>query len=260
MDARLKLADAYVALEEPKSAIQECRRVLAASVSNTEQKAKAHYLSGVAHLALGNAKKSLSQLLQALKLRPDTETWLALGNLRLRYKKFQVAIRCYQMAIKQNPESAEAYQRLGDVYAFMNDPNEAVEAYKHAIQLKPDSASVHNSLARYYAEQGTNLAEALELANTALAMEPKSAIFHDTLGWIYYKKGMLEKAIVELQDASFYAPDDPRINYHLGLAYSDHGDSDKAYRKLKAAIDTDTTFPEIDDAKKILQEIDQRRQ
>jgi hypothetical protein len=70
---------------------------------------------------------------------------------------------------------------------------------------------------------------------------------------------MIQEAISELTTAELDASNNPQINYHLGLAYYSGGDIDGAYRKLKAAVNTRTTFPEIDEAKKILQEVEAKR-
>jgi Tfp pilus assembly protein PilF len=81
---------------------------------------------------------------------------------------------------------------------------------------------------------------------------PKSAAVMDTLGWIYYLKGSYLNAISELQDSVGLEPDNPVINYHLGLAYYKNNQPDAAKEFLEKALKIDPNFKGADDARRIL--------
>jgi len=177
-----------IALKTPLKTISECQKILDPSnpnralISQTD-KAEAHHLSGIAHLALGNNKKALSQLQLASELNPDSaEIYATMGNFYSQQKQFSEAKRYHQMAIERKEDTASAHQGLADVYTQLGETDKAIAEYNRTIELSPDSPSAYNNLAWYYATQEINLDNALELANKALTMTPQSAIFRDTLG------------------------------------------------------------------------------
>ena len=77
----------------------------------------------------------------------------------------------------------------------------------------------------------------------------------DTLGWIYYRKGMNSAAVRELERAVEISPKDPLMRYHLGMAYNQSGEINKARIALREALALSTTFPGADEAKKTLAEL-----
>ena len=109
-----------------------------------------------------------------------------------------------------------------------------------------------NNLAWIYAEDGTNLDQALQLAQTAKAQLPDSAQASDTLGWIYYKKGLATLAITALKDGVSQNRSNPIIHYHLGLAYAKSGNKPEAQRSLEQALKLNPQFEGAADAKRVL--------
>jgi len=259
--AQLRLANAYIALKTPLKTISECQKILDPSnpnralISQTD-KAEAHHLSGIAHLALGNNKKALSQLQLASELNPDSaKIYATMGNFYSQQNQFLEAKRYHQMAIERKEDTASAHQGLAYVYTQLGETDKAIAEYNRTIELSPDSPSAHNNLAWYYATQEINLDTALEMANKALTMTPQSAIFRDTLGVLYYKKKMYPQAIIELRTASLGAKDNPQIYYHLGMAYLADGKPDIARQNLLASLDINPNFPKATEAKKLLEQI-----
>jgi Flp pilus assembly protein TadD len=99
---------------------------------------------------------------------------------------------------------------------------------------------------------GQNLDVALQLAQTAKAKLPDSAQVSDTLGWILYKKGLINVAIPHLRRGVEQNPSNPNIHYHLGLAYSENGETANARRSFEQALKLNPQFREAEDAKRAL--------
>jgi tetratricopeptide (TPR) repeat protein len=78
----------------------------------------------------------------------------------------------------------------------------------------------------------------------------------DTLGWIYYLKGSYLNAVAELQDSLELDPDNPVINYHLGLAYFKNSQPGAAKEFLEKALKIDQTFKGAKEARRVLEEIE----
>ena len=74
----------------------------------------------------------------------------------------------------------------------------------------------------------------------------------DTLGWVYYKKGLYQNAIAEFSDCLKQIPDNPTVTYHLGMAYYQKGDLEKARTVLKKALQLDANFSGANEARETL--------
>ena len=60
--------------------------------------------------------------------------------------------------------------------------------------------------------------------------------FQDTYGWIAYRQGKLEDARTYLEPAAAGLPDDPLVQFHLGMTYADLGENEKAIDQLTRAV------------------------
>lgn len=106
------------------------------------------------------------------------------GKKYVQRKQFQSAVSKFELALKENPESAEAYGGRGD--AFMG-------------------------LKRY--------ADALDDYNKALALEPDNKDFYKGRGWAYLSLEQFLKAIADYKKAISLDPRDPVLYSDLGRCY-----------------------------------------
>jgi Flp pilus assembly protein TadD len=129
---------------------------------------------------------------------------------------------------------------------------DAETEYQHTLALDPRAAVAANNLAWLYVAGNRNLDQALQLAQTAQHQLPDEPRVSDTLGWIFVKKNMAPQAIPLLEASVRIAPGDPTFQYHLGMAYVQTGDWDKARRALKQALALKPDFDGAADAKSAL--------
>jgi Flp pilus assembly protein TadD len=64
------------------------------------------------------------------------------------------AIRAYKRALQLRPNSAEAYNKLGDAYFFAGRFDDAIGAYKEAARVQPQQPDAYYNLALAYFEVG----------------------------------------------------------------------------------------------------------
>jgi Flp pilus assembly protein TadD len=170
------------------------------------------------------------------------------------------AIEEYRKALSYRPNYGEAYSGLGDAYLTKGMTQEAVKEYKNAVRVLPVSALIsvpaYNNLAYIYAEEEHDLDEALSLAQKAKRLLPNHPDVADTVGWISYKKGLYDEAVANLKAAVKGSPDNPIIRYHLGAAYYKQGARDEAAAELKKALEIDDKFEGVEDAKRLLAELE----
>lgn len=80
------------------------------------------------------------------------------------------------MAIRVNPECAEAYSNSGNVYKERGQLAEALENYRLAVSLKPDFIDGYINLASALVSVG-DLEQAVQAYITALQYNPVKKIF-----------------------------------------------------------------------------------
>ena len=119
---------------------------------------------------------------------------------------------------------------------------------RHALLLSPDQPFVLNYLGYSYAEQNRNLEEARHMLERALAQKPHDGAFLDSLGWIILKQKHVAEAIAQLQEAAELTPEDPTVNYHLGVAYWEAGRRVEAENQWRRSL---ILNPDADDLPKI---------
>jgi Tfp pilus assembly protein PilF len=77
----------------------------------------------------------------------------------------------------------------------------------------------------------------------------------DTLGWILVEQGNTARGLPLLQSASTLAPEVADIRYHLALGLVKSGDKAKARKELEQLLATGKTFPDIEAARALLNQL-----
>jgi tetratricopeptide (TPR) repeat protein len=131
---------------------------------------------------------------------------------------------------------------VGMILQMQNNPVEAIKAYERALKIDPSAPVPANNVAFLYAETDGNLDQALSLAKAAAERLPDEPAITDTIGWVYYKKQLPVLAVAAFEQAVQKAPRNPEFQYHLGLAYVQAGDTQKARRALEEALRLSPTF------------------
>ena len=83
---------------------------------------------------------------QAIRCQPElADNWVNLGNVFQDLDDLQKSIACYKKALTLNPQIPQAYLNLGLVYKELGRHTEAVSCLKRAIELDPEyeNALVH---------------------------------------------------------------------------------------------------------------------
>ena len=169
-----------------------------------------------------------------MELEPNvTGFHLSLGGFYARHNLLDKAVKEFNLALQQNPNSLPALMGLGILYQGQNQIDKAKEAYQKALKVNPKFAPAANNLAYLYAEKGENIDEAFNLAQSAKEQFPDDPSIADTLGWVYYKKNIYTRAIVYFKEALEKVKDNPVIHYHLGLAYFKNNQKDRPGQELK---------------------------
>jgi cytochrome c-type biogenesis protein CcmH/NrfG len=75
----------------------------------------------------------------------------------------------------QNPQSAEAWIQLGNLYFDTDNNEKAIGAYQNSLALKPDNANVLTDMGVMYRRSGKP-AEAIKAFSKAIAVDPRHEV------------------------------------------------------------------------------------
>jgi len=177
---------------------------------------------------------------------------MLMGMVYYKNKKYPEAEKTFQELIKQTKgQSDDAYYFLGSVYLDQKQYDKAEKAFRKAIDINPNSANALNALGFMFADRGVKLDEATELISRALEINPTAPHILDSMGWVLFKKGDLQGAEKYIQKASRQY-EDAEILDHLGIIYEEMGKKELARQMFERVLELD---PSRQAVKKRLQEL-----
>ncbi len=237
----------FIQLEKMNEAEENLKRAV-----NLTPNSYAPYLLLIHIYGMQNEKdKALSLLDNASEksLLAEDRINLLFGIAHLQFKNYDEAIKYLRKAHQLNPDDDFIAFHLASSYEQNGDSFRAVYYLKKAIKINPENAEALNYLGYMFAEEGTNLNEAMFLIEKALQIEPDNGYFVDSLGWVYYQKGLLDKALTQLNRAiellKAEGEDDAIIREHLGDAYYEKGEFLKAKEQWGISLSLDSTREEV---------------
>ena len=177
----------------------------------------------------------------------------------------------------------QAQGRLDEAHALLDDvrarlPDAVMPQLLEAARLER-AFDIEGAIAIYerlYAADSSNLIVANNLASLLSAhrdddesVERAHTIarrlrgtdfppFQDTYGWIQHRRGNYDEALAYLEPAAASLPNDPLVQFHLGMTYFSLQRHDEARDVLGRAIEIagDAPLPQFDRARELLNELD----
>lgn len=152
-------------------------------------------------------------------------------------------------ALAANPDSGELKWAKAGLLERNGDIEGAIAVYEALYKENSANPIVANNLASLlssYRSDEESLARAEVIARRLRGSTV--APYQDTFGWIAYQRGHYEDAASELEKAAAGLPEDPTVQYHLGMAYLALDRRDEAmaqFRKVTALADAEDNRPAI---------------
>src|SRR5262249_42640514 len=209
-------------------------------------------LRGKIYAAQGDFTHAEQDLLKAIDSDPNlVPAYLLLAQLYLATNREQQAIEELNKSMQKN-KNASALMLLGMIQDRLKNFEAARDAYEKLLALVPNSSLALNNLAVLYSERLGQLSKASDLATKAREASPNEPVIADTLGWILFKKGDYGNALRLLRESGGKLPDQPEIQFHLGMAHYMLGEEEPARIALQKAADASADFPGKDEARQRL--------
>ncbi len=164
--------------------------------------------NAVAYESAGKYESALMSLDEAIGLQNDyIDAWLIKGIILSKLGKCNEAYKCYEKVIELDPNSADAWRLKAAAYTSQNLHEKAAECFTKAVELNPN-----------------NLEFRLSLAGCLQRLKR----FDDTL-----------KCYIE---AKQQMPNDPRIDYYIGVMWGNRADYQKALISFEEALNLKPDF------------------
>jgi tetratricopeptide (TPR) repeat protein len=190
-------------------------------------------------LARINDPQKTIEVLNRLTTQPlPKEMWMATGDLYAQVDDQQDALRCFLKAIELDPTMERAHHFAGVALIRLGRPSEAIPQFEAELKLSRDDPDTQYNLA-YALLETSQKDQALALLRTLLAAHPDHAQAQYQLGKELLAAGSTEEAVPHLEAATRLDPQDDYVHYQLQAAYRKAGrtaDADKelqVYREIK---------------------------
>jgi len=225
-----------------------------------DQKGALHYeLLGIAYSSLAKNAEAETAFKKAIEKEPSrTGADALLARHYIANGRMKEGLAQLDELARKVPTAAAAYGAKGLIYESEGDLENAKNSYDQALKVDPNYEPAANNLAYILAEEGKDLQKALEYAQTARRRQPESAAIADTLGWVHHKMGNQVLARDQLTFAVSKDPENPTLQYHLGMIYKANQQELEAQSALKKALASKQAFKERPLAESALKEVQNR--
>ena len=211
-------ADMHIAMDDVEAAEAELRRVVAQEPGNEAATLRLQNLLTV----LGRSEEADAVLEEALEAAPDSRMIRMMEAARL--------------------------EKAGDIPA-------AIAIYEALYEANSNDLIAANNLASLigsHVEDPEALDRAAAIARRLRDREIPA--FQDTYGWIEYRRGNYAVALESLEPAAAGLPQDPLVQYHLGMTYVALDRPAEAREALERALEIagDNPLPQFQTARETL--------
>jgi tetratricopeptide (TPR) repeat protein len=251
LPATERLVDLDLAAKQYATAIERVQKF----IEKDPKQAQALALRAKIYLAQRDFAHAEPDLLKAIELDPKLEpAYLLLAQLYVASNRQEEAIAKLTAFVENNKsaQAAPALMQLAMLNEQLKNFAAARDAYEKLLTVAPNSALALNNLAVLYSERLGELDKAYDLAKKANEAAPNEPHLADTLGWILFKKGEYGNALRLLQESAGKLPDQPEIQFHVGMAHYMLGEEEAARIALQKAADSTADFPGKDEARQRL--------
>ena len=228
------LVDTNLAQNRPDRALS----ILEEELQRSHGAAPVRYMMATTALKTGRYNVAIENLRQlADQTANSIDPQLQLADVYRLKGDLHNAITTLQRAAFLKPKDPRPDASLPLDLERANRKDEAKAVARRALAQRPDAPDAMNNLAFLLAETGDSLDDALKLARKAVGKEPNNPAYLDTLAFIYLKRDKNDDALEIFDRLIRQYPDDPVLAYHLGMAFYQKGETQRAKTELAHALD-----------------------
>lgn len=168
------------------------------------------------------------------------------------------ATEILQAALAAQPDAAALLWLKAGELEKAGDVEGAITVYEAMYAKDSSNAIIANNLASLittHRDDPDSLARATAIVRRLKGTDVPA--FQDTYGWIAHRNGNHEEALVYLESAAAGLPNDPVVQFHLGMTYLALGRVEDARRQLTRTLElaSDSTLPQFEVARQALADL-----
>ncbi len=191
-----------------------------AGVPEGGRSAKLYSALGAAYEQRKDYKSAIDAFRHAVVLdRDNLDAIRGLAENLFNDGQFDAALDQYKVIVDSNPEDAQSYVRMSEIYRRQSKYDQALESLKKADALVPDSAEVSYNMAAVYQAQGRYddaiklLQDLLKKTDANQADHTNRAIFLERLGMIYREQENYTAAVETFRKMLTLGDENARSGY-----------------------------------------------
>lgn len=217
----------------------------------------AKFLEARIYLAQKNTLEAEAALKTAIEWEPNsTSAYNLLTQIYVVGNRVPEALASMDEILKKNPKNLQIAMQKALLLEKQGDIARAVATYEDLLKISPDFVPALNNLAILLSEKLGKLDEALVLARKASELAPLEPAIADTLGWVTFRKRDYPRALSVLEESAGKLPDNPTVQFHVGMAYYMAGQEAPARDAFKRALTSTEEFAERAEVQKRLAMLD----
>lgn len=173
-------------------------REAAALAAQIQQAAPEHpdtlHLAGLIHYRLGDPRRALAAIAEALRRAPGNAPWhVDRGNILSLEGDLQAALEAYQEALRLDPGNPGAWRNLGVAHRLAGELALAEQAFGEALAIAPDDPDALLLLGDLYLHRG-DFDRGSELLRRAIGLQPRRAEGYRLLATAHARRNELAQA------------------------------------------------------------------
>lgn len=136
---------------------------------------------------------------QTVRNPNDAEAWYHLADLYERAEMYREEVDALNKVVSLKPDRGYAYVKLGGAYSRLERHQEAIRSYKTAIKYSPQNPLLYNNLAVAYGKVGKT-DEEIRALEKAISLRPRYATARYNLGVTLLRRGDREGALKQYRE------------------------------------------------------------
>ena len=199
----------------------------------------ANFLLGTLFASTKRYEQALTKLEKARAINPNNaDTYNNLANVYKGLNKIELAKKNYNLALEINSKHINAIDNIGIIYLQENKLNLAEESFKKAISINPNYVNAHYNLGLVYVKLG-KLLKAKESYLKAIQIIPNFVVALNALGNISNTLDNTDDAIYYYKKVSQLQPNFKDVHLHLANLYKSTGNFKQALNSYELGLKFD---------------------
>ncbi len=214
------------------------------SIDYDDQNTSATYMLGRCYEELESYEKAIKYYSDAISLDSKyAKALLSRGYARYKIDEFDKAIEDYLRSLELEPKNTAALGNVGSIYEEKCDFEQARKYYYETLKYNPEHYGIMSSLASLEFDLG-NYDVSIDLCYKVIGnLDFGKDAPHGTIALAYQATNKYDSALVHLNKALEYAPDNDHYYNNKGYSLSVLGNDIEAIQNYNRAISIDSLNP-----------------